>query len=804
MKISLFPNAYDEVPRSWEGSWEELAQQFAEHDYSRTVKEQCPAFSPAAFPEGASNRLDRLVTEVSALVLDADHLREDQALELTGLIQDLGLAARVYTTWSHAEGPWRLRPVIPLSRPVPGAAWADFWARANTLFGGVCDPKCRNPARIYFGPYAPAGTEDKNFSLLFEGEPLDVDAVMALEPWIVAEAPSAEQYALSRDEFERFARALARKRSDEKQAEIGELLIKVLNGEAFAEPSNRDNVLFFRLAPVLAQRFFDRTPESIAECFRLSCDRMARIAEGAPTVEVVARKIRKQQENIRLEEVRQDNEHRQRIREAFKNGRDDPYSLDELASFGPEINKRWIIQRGGSFYFFVGRVDGGAGSYVGPFTKDDMFTAALRDLAPASSAGVQLFKTQKDGSVIPKTFNQLASQYGTVAEKIVLDLKAQRAHYEEQTRTLHEAPCPLRKIDPVFHANIDLWLQILAGDKYEHVKTWLAAVTKLESACVALFLTGKKSTGKGLLANGVARLWTKGMPTPLDEALSDFNDVIARCPLCFADEQLPKDFRGYAKNAELRHHIQQTDRPFKRKFQPTAFMEGATRTIIAANNENVLSTPENLSAHDIEAIIERYFHVRVQSEAADYLKDTDTSEWVRGDRIAEHVMWLIENHPWKPDGRFLMRVEDESLHRALATRTGVRSAVCQWLTGYLLNPKKFDNDARGQGFVRIKEGKLLVNAQGLLNCWDHYVPNERCPTTGHLASDLSALCENTNGKNDQRLRYVNKMGVRVNYRIFNVENLVAWAEKSGFADREQIEEALSKPTTEVALSSVQN
>jgi hypothetical protein len=795
MRLSLFASAYDEEPKLWEGTWAEFAEQLSSHNYTRTVKEECPAFSPAIYPEGTESREKSRVIELSAFVMDVDGLTQEQAVRLCGDVKDLGLCAAVYTTWSHAAvapARYKLRIVIPLSRPVLAAAWLGFWVRANALFGGVCDPKTKNADRIFFAPYAPAGSEELNFCLQFAGEPLDVDLVMELDPGEAAAEAPPDQSILSREELERFAKTLARKKSDERKSELGEVLLKVVAGEAFAEPGQRDNVLF-RLAQVLATRFPDRTPESVASHFQQSCARMARIADGAPSVEVVAYKIRRAQEGIRAEQAREQakeqDEQRARIREAFKNGRSEPYSLDELNSFGPSIAKRWIIQRGRSFYFFVGNIRGGGGSYVGPFTTDDMQAAADRELAPAISAGVSLYKLNKDGSVSFKTIPQLVRQYGTVAQKTVLDLRARVATYDDDSRTIIEAPCPMREIQAVEHKEIDAWLKLLAGERYEDLKSWLAAVTYLDEPCVALFLTGPRGTGKSLLALGVSRIWTTGRPTPLEEVFADFNEALASCPLCFADEQLPKDVRGFAKNAELRHHIQAIQRPLKRKFQPNATLIGATRTIVAANNEDVLSTQENLSAYDIEAIIDRYFHVPTQKEAADYLRDADTSEWVRGDRIAEHVLFLVENHQWRSQGRFLIKVQDDSLHRQLVTRTGVRSAICQWLTGYLLNPRKFDNDAKAMDLVRIDNQRLLVNAQGILNCWDSYVRNERCPTTGHLSSDLIALCRDV-----PRVRLMNRSGARVNYRVFNTDNLFAWAERNGFADREQLGEALARDT----------
>jgi hypothetical protein len=790
MRISLFPNAFDEVPRHWEGTWPELVEQLSHHDFTYTIKEQCPALSPACYPDGCPSREKDRVAEVSAFVVDADNLDEDQVARLFETVEELGLCAVLYTTWSHvaAAPKSKLRVIVPLSRPVPGISWDGFWVRAASLFPGLCDPACRDASHIYFGPFAPPGTEEHNFVHVFEGKPLDVEQVLKLDAGVAAAvAPPEPQAPLKREQFEKFAKNLSRKKSDEYRSDLGELLLRVLNGESFADAGQRDNVLF-KLSLVLGERFADRTPESIAEHFLLSLDRMEKlhgepVGWAARAVERMAYKVRRAQEGVRVEKEKEKDKQTQRIREAFRNGRSDPYSLGELESFGPAIAKRWIIQRGGSFYFFVN------GGYEGPYTKDDVLGAADRALAPAISAGVSLYRVSKDGGVVPKSAVELVRQYGTVAQKTVLDLRAQVARYDDAERTIIEAPCPMRKIKPTFHQEIDDWLFLMAGDKYEDLKTWLAAVTYLQEPCVALFLTGLKGTGKSLLALGVSRIWTTSRPTPLEEVFSDFNETLASCPLCFADEQLPKDHRGFAKNADLRIHIQATRRPLKRKFQPNATLEGATRTIVAANSEDVLSTQENLSAFDIDAIIDRYFHILTQAEANAYLANTNTSRWVEGDLIAEHVLWLVDNHPWERRGRFLIKVEDQGLQRQLVTRTGVRSSICQWLVGYLLSPGKFDNDARGHNLVRIDNTRLLVNAQGIIECWDHYVKNEKCPFTGHLSSDLIALC-----KNVPRVRLENDENKRVNYRVFNVDNLIAWAERTGFADKEAIEAALSRDT----------
>jgi len=783
VKISLFANAYDEVPTPWEGSWDEFCTALGPHryDHGLTDKLECPAFCPTEFQPGAQSKFDRLAVAVHMFGLDVDHSTEKDVMGLVRGIQEAGLAACVYTTWRHAEDPWRVRILLPLSRSVPAGEWAGFWERANAAFGGICDPKCRNVGRIYFGPYAPKGTEEKNFFVVLPGAALDVDLVWGIDLGQVAAAiANRPSLPVPRERFEKFAKQLSR-RQTEYHADLGEALLKICRGEPFAEHGERDEVIF-RLAGLIVRRWPDCDPVQVAGHFGMSLQVMAMAAPDCPTVEDVAYKIRRARDAVYAERQVAVDERTARVKEAFGNCRSHAYTADELKQIPP---RRWIIQKSRSFYFRL------LNDYVGPFTDSEVLPAAVIQLAPASSAGVELFKPTKNG-IVQKTILELVRDYGTVALRTEVHLSAQVNRYDEESRTFIEAPCPIRPIVAMFHPEIDLWLKKLAGPRYEKLKTWLAAVTDLDHPCVALLLTGKKGVGKGLLAQGVSRLWSRSRPTSLEEVFSNFNEALTRCPLCFADEQLPKDFRGYSKTAELRHHIQTLTRPLTRKHLPTIDCIGAMRTIVAANNEDVLSTPENLSANDIEAIIERYLHIPCQDEAAEYLESVDTwadGGWVFGDKIAEHVLWLVQNHVWFKEGRFLIKPGDDALGREFSTRSGSRSSICQWLVGYLREPGKFDNEGKGNKLVRVKDQRLLVNTQALVRCWDHYVTNEKCPSTGAITTGLIALCVP-----NVRPRYFDDNNKRVNYRVIDIENLIRWAEKNGYADREQILDSLKKDT----------
>lgn len=596
-----------------------------------------------------------------------------------------------------------------------------------------------------------------------------------------------ESAVVSEDDFKNFAKKEAG-RTNDRDAAVGRALEKVADGVPFTEDKSVALVLP-KMVSKLAWRFEEYDPDSIARLFTLSLQQMR-----GPTTQEIAFQIRVEQARLKDEKQKATRVSRRRIREAFKNGRDQPYTSEELAGF-PE--NRWIIQRDKSFYIFF------AGSYTGPFTQNDVLNAAVRELAPAKSAGVELFRTNPKGEVTQKTINQLVQEYGTVATDTIIDLCAQETTYDEQRRTIIEAPCPMRPLTPTYHEEIDRWLRAFAGELYEKLKNWLAAVPLLESPAPALFATGLKDTGKSLLAEGIARIWSTRGPSTLEEAFNSFNDALVRCPFVFADEHLPKDFRGYAKNAELRKHIQETWRPFKRKFMPSATLLGATRTMIAANNEDILATGENLSAFDIDAIVDRYLHIPVQREAAEYLAELNargggtrsvTKSWVEGDKIAEHVLWLWLMHEWVPEGRFLIKIDGEKIRRSFATRVGIRSALCQWLVGYVLDPRGFDAAGDSKRLVRIRDKKLLANVQGIIQHWDDYVKNEKCPPTGILSRELKAISDPEEG----RRQYKNEFKDVIAYRTINIENLVEWAETNGYADRETIEKKLERDTEELA------
>ena len=923
MRVSNFYEAKDEIPKQEDFTWESFAASLGPHDYSLKVKEQTPAFSPAEYPDGGptnvrpdvfpdwAKRDNRNVLRLWLLVLDVDEVSRETYEGLVQFVQQLGLAAVVYSTWSHAAavtstGLYKFRVVIPLDKPVDGGAWKrEFWPRASEMFGNVCDPRCKDPARLYFGPFAPAGTEALNFYYVLGGSPLSVDTVMARPlpegltpteaeelrgrdaeavallapawPWkrrheahlalaggllssgvsderaleiLCAVARTQDEGNEDRDKRQsivehtreqleanedilgwgtlamilpydvvekvrglverppsiddlqliRYAKQLMRSKHDYK-AELGDALEKICKQRVIPEP------LVLKLATELGERFFEYDAHSIAERFESSLKFMRGEGENV-TVEQVETRIKQRQEEFKQQrrDRRKEEQERQRfvehdkasrIRESFNNGRSHPYTAEELKQFESAIGTghQWILQKDRAFYFFH------YGQYRGPYSDAESHNAALRELSPASSAGVELYKITRDGAEF-KSMRQLVAEYGTVADELLLDMRSQATTYDPKTRTIIEAPCPLRPITPRYHADVDEWLYWLAGpDYWNDLKTWLAILPRLDIVRVALFLTGKKSLGKSMLAQGCSRLWTTRGPTSLESAFGTFNDIVASCPLCFADEQLPKDFRGYTMNPQLRHHIQATERTYKRKHLPNGKLIGVTPTIVAAHDPSILRTPEELSNNEIEGIMERYFHIPVRDEAAAYLQNlrptTFERGWVEGDVIAEFIMWLYHNHQHEKQGRFYIDRPDVENTRWLATSSGARSAVLRWLCAFLADRRLFEGNANTLMHVRVHKGELLVNITGLLKFWDLYVGNEKCPPSGKLATTIGELSESK-----RRVQLMNGKDVPTNYRVINTENLLAWAKNSDFIAPEEILKQLSVDSVKTSVGLV--
>lgn len=813
MKFSVFPSAGakagDEQPHPVEMSWSDFVANLGPHrfDYHHDAKKNkaLPMFSPAAYPDGTKARGKAHVLTLAFGVLDLDDVTPGQLLDVLKRIE--GYNAVLYSTWSHAEniqtsGLWRVRICVEFSRPVTNQEWKTVWSKFVNFFNAPTDPSCKDSGRAYYGAFAPPGTEREQEFVIFTGRALDVDALRTVAG--PARAQGVDK--IERGRLERLA-ARWRRSKDEWRATMGETLSRVCKGEPFAENGAVDLTLF-QLCRDLAQAFPNASPMSLAEHFAPSLSLMAYDGKEPHTVEEVAAKIERALADVAEQEAAEQEaeatEKRLRMRQAFAHvdpTRDYPYTEAELEAFAvklgcsrDEMQNRWIIQRGALFYIL-----GPGARYSESYSERDINNAVLRDLAPAVSAGVELWGQSASGEPYRKPLGVLMGEYGTVATNYILDLRAQEATYDPGPRLFTVAPAPLRALTPAYDLEVATWIECLCGTQTADVNNWLALVTDLDSTCAALMLTGPGDTGKSLFAHGVSRLWSTHGPTKLSSAMAGFNAIMTQNPLVFGDEQLPKDFKGYGRTAELREFIAARSRPYNRKFADETTLVGAIRLVIAANNEDILAIGENLTVNDINAIGDRFYHVKVSADAITYLAilgEDNVRTFVTQDRMARHALWLRDNYSIRREGRFLIKPRDRNFYRALTTKSGIRSAVCQWLVGYVREPRRVDmknHDPDNAYQVFIRDGSLYVQTKGLLDSWDLYVKNEMVPQTGRLAQAITGLSLPSQST-DGRWHLVKPGGGQAFYRRIDIEHLIAWAKETEFSTEEEIQAALRTNT----------
>jgi hypothetical protein len=181
--VSLFHNTCDPVVVSTsEGEWRDLANGFQHARPNTTPKGDLPLWAPAIFdgPRAVEN-----VTRVCVLVLDVD---EDPIPDAYELIHALfGLSAACYSSSSATAAAPRWRVAIELSRPVTAAEYPRLSDAVTSRLPFAVGSASRDPARQWYFPREGA---DGHFEWMsIAGEPLDVDALLALRPELPAPAP---------------------------------------------------------------------------------------------------------------------------------------------------------------------------------------------------------------------------------------------------------------------------------------------------------------------------------------------------------------------------------------------------------------------------------------------------------------------------------------------------------------------------------------------------------------------------------------------------------------------------------------
>jgi len=571
---------------------------------------------------------------------------------------------------------------------------------------------------------------------------------------------------------------------------VAPIAAAVLAGESLASGGERDSTLH-KICSTIATIDPESDPETLAEVLRPSLTKWASEPGASLTVdEEIAKAIDKisRSQAYGKEKRAKDETEATKMKQLSialarrLQGEKGNYTDDEIAQFAndqnctvDEFQKRWIVQKGKAFYVYVD------GKYKGPRHKDELECALPTDLAPAP---VTWSITNEDGKIRKRTAKEMAAYYGSVAGRIVADLRIDKSYYDPETETFYEAVCPRRNIEPAFHTQVDRWLRLLGGSNADKLLDWLATVTDLSRQTCALYFSGTPGAGKGMFAKGVARLWNDGAPTKLANILNGFNHDLTRCPLIFADEKLP-DKKGIS--TELREIIGTETMTLARKYMDNAELKGAVRVVIAGNNEHLLAVDkdEELGPDDLEAIAGRFLHIDVTPEARAYLESiggaSGTVGWVDKDMIAAHCLWLAANRNVVPGKRFLVEGHMTQMHEMLATAGKWTALTCEWIARHLVDPSPAVNAKLG---VIVGGGELLVNSHVIVDCWDSYIKSSGRPSVQLVGRSLTNIAAGDKRKGNVR------------YHRIKTEALLRWTDKNQIGDVEAMRALIAGPVIE--------
>lgn len=719
----------------WEISWDTLVSILTGPPVVAEDKFRVPLWSPSERDPAATDGSDRWVIQNHLAVLDVDDSPMSMLSTILGRIQALGLEAVFHSSHGSAEvypkGRTKFRVVIPLAAPVPARLWPTAWKKVFAAITPEGDGQCKNVGRNYFLPSCPPNApEGSVWSFHIPGKALDLGTLP--EPSILP-LPTRK---ITREELIDLSKAW--KRSKDRKTKLrGQALALVTKGEPYADHGSRD-VTTWDLISGIVQAIPDGEHKSISEHFTPSLSLMG---PDAPTVESIRDKAARA--------------HR---------------FLEEAAAPAPIVRSNethLLVSSVGSAYYLKKN-----GDWLGPYQGDAVDPAITRHLADVE--GVQVFRAKEDGSRYRRPRQEILEECGDTIREHVFSMGGTKTTWEEKTGTLTEACATLRPLRPEYSPIVDDFLRTLSPPRYRQILTWMAVATNTAEPLAALTLIGKRGSGKSLLANGMARLWSETGPCPAKEAFADWNADILRCPLVFADEYLPGDRK--VMTGRLREFVQARTHAIRRKYLPGATARGCARLVIAANSIEILAFDEHLSREDLLAVAERFFIVRVDDEAIRqwHAKNPGAAaEMDQGEAIARHALWLRDNLYLKRECRFWIAGNDQEVD-AMAVRGGLRADLCRWIVEWLRSPGRL-SQVPGSSGVRSQctpIGEILISLSEIHGSWNVYVDTPR-PTVSALRQALLVIAP-------KALKYYS--GERGNWLQIDPKLLTIWLDATGWDD----------------------
>ncbi len=796
LSTAWFSGARNTAPDNKLMSWEELAAKLTQHEVRPEKDGRC--WSPTRYNAGATRKGANVVA-LSCAVFDIDHVSEPEAEETVLRLRAANVACAMHSTFSHnPPADCALRLVFPLQREITPEEWKRLRLALLSHFGLKADEAAKDPSRLFYMPAHPPGAPAP-FVTVEEGPFVDPDTFLKRPPkqdngsaGIGASDGSPAVVPLNIGSL----RALARRRLNAARKDAMEPATQkgvqnALDEVELAPHGSRKSTLHavmswlaFTLPEVSDEHLLELVRASVEAFPDNSTTDMRRASESlAQARQAYESKKEAEAELERLARVEQ------------RAGPRGAYTAEEVAAWGiplEQLSGLWMLSSPLGIFFLVD------GQYIGPVKQDrELVTAIPQYLARAESGqpwGIQFTVPTANGEGMKlATRDELLRRHSFHVRNVEYSFVRQKPELDAATSTLWMPVRPLRAWQPREHKDVQRWLELIAGERYrEKFLDWVATVTRLDRMSCAVYIEAPKNLGKNLLANGLAKLWTEGMPAKFEDLVSDFQDSLMHCPIVHADEALPSTKQS---TVILRQLVSNPYTYVNQKFGAKSRVHGAIRLLMTANNSSMLRTAESLTEDDLNATASRILHIKAGPEAGAYRcslgAEPDVAyRWCEGGAIAEHALWLAQTRKVKDTGRFLVEGETSEASHSLALNSEHVEAVCEILAKHLLEPQSGARAACDAGII-VGSGEVLVSAGPFSapEVWEAYAPthDQLSPTAVGRAF---ALITGEAMKVRYKARQFRARRVRVMY-------LRAWIEQSGIGTVEAFDELLAKPSEDV-------
>lgn len=418
----------------------------------------------------------------------------------------------------------------------------------------------------------------------------------------------------------------------------------------------------------------------------------------------------------------------------------------ELGIPPEELKKQAILYLPNGHHYYVFNEE--AGGYKGPVAANGLL-ARITEGCKNLFEFADIYNTTRTGETVVRNTHFILRDFGKPVTRIDRLAGQGLPTYDRETETMTVGVWALRDtLEPRYDKHIAEWLKLLGNDDHENLLDWLATIHRTDRPNSCLYLKGPKEIGKSLLVDGLARLWGR-KATRYRDVMARFNDSFLRSPLVHLDEGLSDK----SDSLRFREFISENEHVIETKGQPQFTLRGCARCIVTSNNVNALKIYEPLNTDDIEAISSRIMWVSTDEKAATYLRTMKgreaTEQWVEGDLLARHILWLINNREVKTDhheNRFLVpgtyHPEKLQMLREFRSNGSIFEVIANYVIECATVPK-------GQHYVKyaglaFTHGTIGVNRKGLVDYWSGKEKEYGdCPNMRDMKASLRIMSKNT-------------------------------------------------------------